>query len=147
MKKILLISILSLVLCGCVTNLSNIQRRSIESKELEGSFEDGFRATMSVLQDRGYVIKHTDYDAGVIQAETMMRTNIFGGYSYSVTATIEQFGKNRLKERITFIKKMITDMGQHGRTVDSTIIYDPALLQQVYDEIQKEIFMRQNLSK
>ena len=137
----------SFLLYGCVANLSSIQRRSIEVKELKGNFEDGFRATMAVLQDRGYVIKHTDYNAGVIQAETIMKTNILGGYSYSVTVTIEQFGKNRLKERITFIKKTITDMGQHGKTVDSRIVYDPAWLQQVYDEIQKEIFIRQNLSR
>lgn len=146
MKKLLLLAVL-IILCGCVTNLSNLQRRDIELKELEGKFDDAFKATMAVLQDRGYVIKHTDYNAGVIQAETGMKSVFWESYNYTATATIEQFGENRVKERITFVKKMITNMGENNRVEDSVIIYDPAFLQQIYDDIQKEMFIRENLKK
>ncbi|MBU0477112.1 hypothetical protein KKC91_00885 [bacterium] len=150
MKRILLVSMLGMFLCGCAgAQLSSIQRRNIEAKQFEGSFDNAFKATLAVLQDRGFMVKHTDYSAGVIQAETGVKRSFWTGREtkFTVSVTIEQFGENVVKERITFLKGRVVDAGQYGRSENSNIIEDPTLLQEIYNEIQKEIFVRQNLNK
>jgi|YelNatPaOPRAMG01_1025707.scaffolds.fasta_scaffold14409_3 hypothetical protein len=146
MKKISLILLL-VFFSGCTTTqtLTSLQRRAIEAKELEGNFDDAFKATLQVLQDYGYVITNSDYKAGVIQGETGEKYDFWWGEkNYKVTVTIEQFGENRVKERITFLETK----GMSGWTAKHTIIVENAqLLQKIYDDIQKEIFIRQNLNK
>jgi hypothetical protein len=143
-KKIILILPVFIFLVGCATtSLSTLQRRSIEAKELVGNFDDAFKATLQVLQDYGYVIKTSDYQAGVIQGETGAKFNFWwGAEKRAVTTIVEQFGENRVKERITFVLKL----GSYGE-LRSKIIEDPKFLQEIYDAIQKEIFVRQQLDK
>lgn len=136
---------IAIFLIGCATaSLSTLQRRSIEAKELEGVFDDAFKATLTVLQDKGYVIKSTDYKAGVIQGETGEKQGFWTYYNHVVTATIEQFGENRVKERITFLYKSGDGV---WASKQSKIIEDPKILQETYDAIQKEMFVRKNLNK
>ena len=66
--------------------------------------------------------------------------------NYEITATIEQFGDNTVKERITLVKK-VKSSSQYGTQENSEIVDDPEFFQKIYDEIQKEMFIRQNLSK
>ena len=142
MKKFILLPIF-ILLAGCVTpELSNLQRRSIESRDLEGNFDYAFKATLQVLQDRGYVIKNTDYKAGVIQGETGEKQVFWRFYNNEASVTMEQFGEGRVKIRVTFISKSSDGMSKHSNIID-----DPKFLQEVYDAIQKEIFVRKNLSK
>ncbi|MDD5155070.1 MAG: hypothetical protein PHF11_01095 [Candidatus Omnitrophica bacterium] len=147
MKKILGLFLLAAFLSGCATGLSDLQRRSIESKDLEGSLDNAFKATMAVLQDRGFVIKHTDSTAGVIQAETGMKSGFLQEYNYVITATLEQFGENRVKERITITKNIVVQGMYGSRSESSVVVDDPKMLQEIYEQIQKEIFIRKNLSK
>ena len=136
--------ILSLVmvffLFGCATTLDTMQRRSIEMRDLEGNFEDAFKATLQVFQDHGYMIKDSDHDSGVIHGETGIKQTLFMMVNYEITATIEQFGQNTVKERITLVRKTKTDSPKYGLQENSAIIDDPALFQKLYDEIQKEMF-------
>ncbi len=124
--------------CTTTTSLSDLQRRSIEAKELEGSFEDAFKATMSVLQDKGYIIDNADYKVGLIKGATGADKKSL--QKYIVSATIEQFGDNLVKERVVFVREEAWGLG-------SQIIQDPKFLEEIYDAIQKEIFVRKNLSK
>lgn len=147
MRKILALLFVSCFLfVGCATtSLSNLQRRSIEAKEFEGNFEDAFKATLQVLQDRGFIISHSDYQAGIIGGETGPKADfLYGSKNTKVSVAIEQFGEGRVKQRITFF-------GEQGDgvwvTKETRVIEDPKVLQEVYDEIQKEIFVRKNLSK
>jgi len=146
MRKISLL-LLALFLSGCATtqSLTSLQRRAIEAKELEGNFDDAYKATLQVLQDYGYVITNSDYKAGVIQGETGEKYDFWWGErNYKVTVTIEQFGENRVKERITFVETK----GMTGWVAKRTkIIEDHQLLQKIYDDIQKEIFVRQQLDR
>lgn len=143
--RTIFIFIFCLFLSSCATSsLSTMQRRSIEAKELEGNFDDAFKATLQVLQDNGYIIKNTDYKAGVIQGETGEKQGFWTYYNHEVTATIEQFGENRVKERVTFVYKSGDGVWAAKK---SNIIEDPKFLQKIYDDIQKEIFVRQNLNK
>lgn len=135
-----------LFLAGCATTMSAMQRRSIESKELEGNFEDAFKATLQVFQDYGYIIKDSDHASGVIHGETGIKQVWFRMENYEITSTLEQFGANVVKERISLIKK-VKASSQYGTQEDSIIIDDPDLFQRLYNDIQKEMFIRKNLSK
>ena len=140
---------LVVLMAGCATTqLTPLQRRSIEARELEGRYEDAQKATIQVFQDYGYIIKNSDYQSGVIQAESgVKREGLFGVMTNNeITATIEQFGENKVKERITLVNKRKVS-SQYGTQEDSQIIADPQLFQKMYDDIQKEMFIRKNLSK
>lgn len=147
MKKLLLLLTIGIFLSGCATGfLSTLQRRSIEVKELEGTFDEAYKATLQVLQDYGYAIMNSDYKAGVIRGETgwkMRAGGLLASSQQQVSAIIEEWDKNKVKERITFILKKDGGAG----LMSSQIIEDPEVLQKIYDDIQKEIFVRQNLSK
>jgi hypothetical protein len=146
MKKRFLIAAILFFLAGCATTMDVMQRRSIESKELEGNLDDAFRATLQVFQDYGYVIKDADYQSGVIHGETGIKQVWFRMENFEITATLEQFGPNIVKERISLVKK-IKASSQYGTQENSVIIDNPALFQKLYDNIQKEMFMRKNLAK
>ena len=106
MRRSLLILGIIFLLAGCATPMSALQRRSIESRELEGNFEDAFKSTLQVFQDYGYVIKDSDHAAGVIHGETGIKQVWLRMENYEITATLEQFGNNIVKERISLIKKI-----------------------------------------
>ncbi len=146
MKKFVIILPIVIFLAGCATaSLSTMQRRSIEAKELEGRFDDAFKATLQVLQDNGYVITHTDYKAGVIKGETgwKYRSFLFAPRKQEASVTIEEWDENKIKERVTFLVREDLGLG----TERSRIIEDPKFLQEIYDAIQKEMFVRKNLNK
>ncbi|MFA5276630.1 MAG: hypothetical protein WC417_07050 [Candidatus Omnitrophota bacterium] len=147
-RKIVTLLALSALLAGCVTpELTSLQRRSIEARELEGKFDDAQKATIQVFQDYGYIIKSSDYQSGVIQAESGVKQNLFGLMTNNeITATIEQFGPDRVKERITLVNKRKVS-SQYGTQENSSVIDDPQLFQRMYDDIQKEMFVRRNLAK
>lgn len=146
MKNGFLIFGILFFLAGCATTMDAMQRRSIESKELEGNFDDAFKATLQVFQDYGYIIKDSDHASGVIHGETGIKQVWFRMENFEITATLEQFGSNIVKERISLIKK-IKASSQYGTQENSIIIDDPELFQRLYNDIQKEMFIRKNLSK
>jgi len=141
-----------LLLTGCATTqLTSLQMREMQCKDLEGSFDHSYKATLQVFQDYGYVIKNSDYQSGVVQGATATKRhkNYFWNalmVSSEATATIEQFKDNLVKERITLVDKTKSS-SQYGTHENSKIVEDPAIYQRMYDDIQKEIFVRKNLSK
>ncbi|MFC1704293.1 hypothetical protein ACFL1E_05905 [Candidatus Omnitrophota bacterium] len=147
MKKILAVLLSGIFLFGCAAPLSSMQRRTIESRDLEGKFDDAFKATLQVFQDYGYIVKGSDYQSGVIQGETGTKMGFMGIMTnLEITATLEQFGENTVKERLSLIKKVKTN-SQYGVNENSQIVDNPELFQKIYDDIQKEMFVRQNLSR
>ena len=133
---------------GCATTqLTALQRRTVESRDLEGKYDDAFRATVQVLQDEGYIIKNADFESGVIQGETGVKQDFWGVMrNAEVTATLEQFGENTVKERISFVNKNKSS-SQYGTSENSARIEAPEFFQRIYDNIQKEMFVRENLNK
>jgi len=62
---------LSLFAKGCVppgAKLSPMQKRQITTRLSEGSYEDTYRAALTVFQDQDYIIQNTDMQAGLIVA-------------------------------------------------------------------------------
>lgn len=146
-KKILVLFVLNLFLVGCATTLSPMQRRSIEARDLEGDIGDAFKSTLQVFQDNGYIIKESNLQSGVIHGETGIKRGFLGVMiNLEITATLEQFGENKVKERISLIKKTKYS-SQYGTQENSGIIDDPIIFQKMYDDIQKEMFIRKNLAK
>ncbi len=110
------------------------------------------QATISVLQDSGYMITHTDATTGLIRAESGGKTGFWGvTKSAAVTATMEQWGEGKSKARITFVEGQKSQMAMWGGGVqtveDSKVISTPELMQKVYADIEKEIFIRKNLNR
>ena len=68
--------IFSIVTVSCTTvsiqsvsKLTTQQRRQITTQLIQGSYEDIYRATMTVLQDRNCVVKKTNMKTGLIFAK------------------------------------------------------------------------------
>ncbi len=139
---------------GCAMNssqLTSLQRRVMESKELEGSFDDAFKATIAVLQDKGYQIKTSDHNGGLIYAESAL-TNVkdywfgMGSYQSKATVNFEKFTENRTKIRISISTEILplpVDLGN----IKPGPVEDPQVYQELYAEIQKEMFRRAQLNK
>ena len=66
--------------------------------------------------------------------------------SSEITATVEQFQDNLIKERINIIDKSKSS-SQYGTHENSKVVETPEIYQKIYDDIQKEMFVRKNLSK
>ena len=125
--------------------------REMQCKDLEGSFDHAYKATLQVFQDYGYIIKNSDYQSGVIHGATATKRhkNYFWNglmVSSEATATAEQFKDNLVKERITLVDKTKSS-SQYGTHENSKMVEDPTIYQKMYDDIKKEIFVRKNLSK
>ena len=135
-------------IAGCnEVQLSPLQRKQLESKDLQGKFQDAYKATLQVLQDYGYAIKNTDYDSGVIHGETGIVKDFWGMMRWTeITATLEQFGDNTVKERLAILEKEKSS-SQYGTHEKSKVVETPELFNKMYDDIQKEMFVRQNINK
>ena len=125
----LIVSVISVIfsLGGCATSpeLTPLQRRELECREIQGTREDVLRAVVSVFQDHGYSIRSSDYQGGIIAA---------GKEDLQITVSVEEFTKDRIKLRITMKDK-------------DGVIEDAKVFAKLFDEIQAEVFRRNNLSK
>jgi hypothetical protein len=149
MKKwILFSSLFIMLIAGCnQEQLSPLQRKQLESKDLQGKYVDAYHSTLQVLQDYGYAIKNTDYDSGVIHGETGIDRNFWGDMRWTeISATLEQFSENIVKVRMSIINKE-KKSSRYGTDEKSTIVETPEIFSKMYDEIQKEMFIRQNINK
>ena len=150
MYRIFFTMLLLLLTVGCASNeFTSLQIREMQSKDLEGTFDQAYKANLQVLQDYGYVIKNSDYKSGIIQGETGFKKDkdyFWNALTVNseVTATLEQFGPNTVKERLSLVKNYTRYYGGHE---NSETLVDPHLYQKIYDDIQKEMFVRKNLSK
>lgn len=107
--------------------LTELQRRALETKEVEGNREDVLRATVTVFQDRGYLVQSSDYEGGIITASNERPY-------LQINASIEEFTESRIKMRITMKDK-------------DGVIEDEQVFLKLFDDIQAEVFRRTNLSK
>jgi len=147
MMRLFFAFILAVAMAGCATRpLSELEVRNLEEKVFEGNYDNAYKATLQVLQDKGFIIENTDFAAGTIKAATEkpVRT-MMGGLTFRHVAsiTVEQFGKNTVKERIS----LFLEAAQNSRFLTAERERDPKYIQDFYAAIQKEIFVRENLNK
>ena len=63
---------------GGAAGLSPTQHAAMQTKELSGSFDNAFKATISVLQDHGWQIDEVERDSGLIQATSAHYQDVIG---------------------------------------------------------------------
>jgi hypothetical protein len=163
LKNILILSLL-LFIGGCATTtLSPMQKRHITTKMIEGSYENVYRATLTVLQDQGYIIKNTDMDSGLIVANADRKTSggsrfmqaLFAGYVYDKGSEIEiTCMTNKLSDQTSEIRMNIREV-KYGQSSASGIsgkqdveqIYDENIYHGLFNEITVEVKRREALNR
>ncbi len=148
------------VFSGCATapKLSPMQIRSMTTKAVEGSYDTVFRATLTVLQDQGYIIKNTDMNSGLIVAnvdrESPMGSQIlqaaFYGSVYNKGTLIEVSAMiNKNSETSSDIRLNIqeTTYSQWGGKQNIRQIYEPEVYNNLFNEIVVEAQRRQAINK
>ncbi len=145
--RIFFVLVFAVALAGCATNnLSEQQLRSFEEKVFEGSYDSAFKSTLQVFQDKGFVVDNADFASGTIKATSIKEQVKFSTATTNKIAsiTLERFGENRVKMRMTIVNQLTAGAGfsfvQQGRMTD------PTYIQGIYNSIQKEMFIRENLS-
>jgi len=148
MKKtgLCFVLLLTIILTGCGVHVSSLKKSELpEGMKLEGTYADAIKATMLVFQDYGFLVKNTDYKAGLVRGESdAMPVLFFGTVAFEITATLEQIDENTVRERITIVKKLVKEW-TYGNTRSSKIVRNPRYLEKIYDDIQTQIFLMENL--
>jgi len=158
------ILIFSFIIMGCATGpqLSPMQIRQITTKLINGSYDDTYRATLTVLQDQGYIIKNTDMESGLIVANvdrasstgSQVTQAILLGYVSDKGTEVEvSCMVNKLSNTNTEIRLNIqeTNYGQSSiwsGTSKQKVkqIYEPELYSKIFNEIEVEVKRRQAMN-
>lgn len=157
MKKLLIAacSVIVLVLTGCVTaptsTKSALELQAIQAKEFDTSKKIAFAATLSVLQDLGYVVSNADLDTGLINGKSPTQQSFvpFVGRvmkDTKATAFVEEITPGRTKVRLNFVKSEQSSSGYGMRGEQDDPIEEPTVYQDVFAKIQQGIFVRKNLN-
>ena len=157
--KYIFLSFLLLSMAGCVTTpqLSPQQRRSLQVRNFESTYNHVFRAFKTVLQDEGYIIKNQDMQGGLIVAHNSKPTgggmavlaalggneNYHTGTTYEVSVNLEAIRKKYTESRVIIQKvASYSQGGSRGRE-----IIDPALYRNIYAKVIVEIERRKAQKK
>lgn len=146
--------LVTLVLSGCSTGpqLSTMQRRAMQTRTFESSYDNVFKAVKAVLQDDGYVIENQDHKGGLILA-TISKTDSSSGFwaamagtdnyrtgeGFKVSVNLEEISKKNIETRVTIQKiEHYSKGGQQGKE-----ILDVKMYKALYDKISIEIKRRE----
>lgn len=145
--------------CTTEIQLSPMQIRQITTKMFDCRYETAYRASLTVLQDQGYIIKNTDMDSGLIVANVDRSTKtgnqvlqiLLVGYAYDKGTEVEvSCIVNELNEFTSEIRINIQEVN-YGRSSwlsgtskqDSKQIYNPEIFQSLFNDINVEIKRRE----
>jgi hypothetical protein len=156
-KALSLIALIMMTLpfAGCASTgpkISPMQMRQFTTRNFEGGYEDVYRATMTVLQDQGYIIKNTDMQSGLIVASIDKETSkgsqvmqaFWAGYVWNKGTQIEVSATlNKLNDSQTEIRMIIQEIsysqynGKNSiKTIEDPKVYD-GLLNDVLIEVKR----------
>jgi len=157
---ILLLAV-SIVCSSCMPTpqLSPMQKRQITTRLFECSYENAYRASLTVLQDQGYIIKQTDMDSGLILAMVDRKTAggdqflqaLFLGHIPDKGTNIEvSCIANKINDDSTDIRLNIQEV-KYGESSkfsgtsqqDSKQIWDPRIYESIFNDIRIEIARRE----
>ncbi|MCK5219012.1 hypothetical protein KAR10_05785 [bacterium] len=153
------------IFSGCATTptISPMQKRQLTTKLIEGSYENVYRATLTVFQDQGYIIKDTDMNSGLIVATVDRATSggsqfaqaLFMGFVANkglvveVSCMINKINDTKTEVRINIQE---TKYGQSSSWSSSSKqnarqIYDADVYQNLFNEITVEVKRRDAMNK
>jgi len=105
----------------------SLELQELQARVLESDKRTMFNASVSVLQDAGYVVRNADFDTGLITAagETQSNTNLFGILASTSSSTqttasvfVEPWEIHATRIRVNFVEANKTS-GQHGQSTSS----------------------------
>ena len=144
--------------CATTTKLSPQQRRALQVRNFESSYNHVFRAFKTVLQDEGYIIKNQDMQGGLIVAHNSKsagagmavlaalagnNTNYKTGSTYEVSVNMEEIRKKYVESRVIIQRvDAYSQGGAQGRE-----IIDPALYRNIYSKVMVEVQRRKAQNK
>lgn len=142
---------------GCASssaNLSPMQKRQITTHQIEGSYENVYRAAMTVLQDQGYVVKNTDMASGLIVASVDRETNessqfwqafwMYQGTFIEATITVGIINDSLQEIRVSLQE---TRYNQYDGKTDIKQLVNPAVYQELANQITVETKRREALGR
>ncbi len=151
-KNLLIILLLAFVVTGCETvpksTKTPLEIQAIQSKEFETSKKVAFAATLSVLQDMGYITDSASFETGLITAKSPMTNKFkpFVGQVMSVikvTAFIEEITTGRTKVRANLLDSRYVQ-NKYGRREEERPVETPDTYQDFFAKVQQGIFVRKN---
>ncbi len=148
--------------CAVGPQLSPMQQRQITTQIINGSYEDTYRASITVLQDQRYVIKNTDMASGLIVANvdraasggSQFAQALFLGYVADKGTEIEvSCIVNKISSDQTEVRMNIQEVnyGQSSMWTGtskqkSKQIYDPEVYRNIFNQIEVEVKRRQAIA-
>lgn len=170
-KLIILLWCILLIAFGCVMTqkLTPMQKRQITTRIIEASYDDVFRASLTVLQDDDYNIKNTDMETGLIVAD--VERELSGGWKtvaalahlfslgadeteteerwdYRVNCLITKINESSAEVRINIHKVTHSKTTYHKEDKtevkqEPEAIYDQKIYQDFFNKISVEVKRRQ----
>ena len=143
---------------GCTTvRISPQQRRAMQVRHFEDSYNNVFRAFKTVLQDEGYIIKNQDMQGGLIVAQSsksastgMIILSALGGQhnyktgtTFEVSVNLEEIRKKYVESRVIIQRVDAYSMGGSS----GNEIVDPKLYQNIYSKVMVEVARRRAQKK
>lgn len=156
MFKTLSIGLLFIFLSGCVATAPKFtpqQRRALQMRTFEATYDNVFRSVKTVFQDEGYIIRNQDFAGGMILAQKETATSggaqflaAFGGNKnyrtgtgFEVSLNLDKISKTSIETRMTLQTTSKTSLGgSSGRE-----LLKPEVYKSLYDKIIVEVQRRQ----
>ena len=145
--------------CQVQPKLSPMQKRQLTTRMFECEYECGYRSSLTVLQDQGYVIKNTDMDSGLILASVDRKTSggsqvlqalAYGfvadkGTDVEVSCVVDKLNESTTEIRINIEEVKYGQSSAYSGTSkqSSKQIYDANMYRDLFNEIRVEIYRRQ----
>lgn len=155
MRNILLVGVVgALLLSGCsapAPTKTSLEIQAIQSQHFDSNKKVVFNATMSVLQDLGFIIQSASLSTGFITANSPIKKeysflSILGGVSSqkntAVTASVEEITSKQSKVRLNFVYRS-SNSSQYGQTsAEDEPILDPKVYEDAFNKIGEAVFIR-----
>ena len=152
--KVTLLVLVAISFGGCVqknyiATKTGLELQSIQKKSFDTKYKIAFASTVSVFQDKGYIIETADASTGFVTASShktsgqafMAQTIDF----VKATAFIELMPNKKISIRLNFVSHQETSSGYGMKGGNSVPIEEPSFYQGIFEQIQKAIFIRQNV--
>ncbi len=154
-SSLLLVGLLALNGCSAMPQnfeqtKTSLELQAIQTREFETSKKIAFASTLSVFQDLGYVVESGDLETGLITGKSPTKGGFILGAGHSqsfrkATGFVETIRNNLARIRVNFVDITIASSGYGMQQRVDVPIEEPKLYQEVFEKIEKAIFVRRNV--
>ncbi|WP_265659084.1 hypothetical protein [Francisella philomiragia] len=156
-KFSLLVYLVILALSGCISsgpqqpNLTPLQIQLMQTKVFNVDLRTAFDATVTVMQNLGYIIQDANFNTGIITAKSTENANGWGQSEYTeATAFIQPYRQSNKDSsiRINFVVYQSTpDPNQGAAPINTSYaILNPQAYENAFAKIQQQIFVQTGIS-